>query len=73
MTKFQNVRKRASAAVVGAASALAAGAAAASGGGFDESTITAKIAENGATAVVIVGAMILALWGIKSMGLLKRG
>lgn len=70
---MNSFKKRVSAAVTGATAAVLSGAAAASGGGFDESTITAKIAENGATAVLIVGAMILALWGIKSMGLLKRG
>lgn len=41
--------------------------------GFDSNTVISKITENGATAVLIVGAMILAVWGIKSMGLFKRG
>ena len=41
--------------------------------GFDESSITSKITEYGATSVAIVGTFILALWGVKAMGLLKRG
>lgn len=59
---------------------LAAGATAltVSGGafaqdGFDAGSITAQIASHGATAVSIVGAFILAVWGLKAMGLLKRG
>lgn len=55
-----------------AGTALVPGFAFASGGGsFDSASITAKITENAATATLIVGAMILAVWGLRSMGLLK--
>lgn len=57
----------------GSALAAASFAASAQTAGFDSATVTAKITENGATAVLIVGTMILAIWGIKSMGLFKRG
>lgn len=60
----------AKAAVVG--TALVPGFAFASGGsGFDSSDILAKITENSGIAVAIIGAMILAVWGLRSMGLLK--
>lgn len=57
-----------------AAAAAAPGLALASGGsGFDASEITAQITANAATAVGIVGAFALAVWGLRAMGLLKRG
>ena len=60
-----------------AAGATAAGAsgliASGSAFAFDATEVTANIAEYGATAVTIVGAFILAVWGVKAMGLLKRG
>lgn len=52
--------------------ALSPGFAFASGGtGFDSASIITKITENGETAVLILGALILAAWGLKSMGLLR--
>lgn len=56
-----------------ACTALVPGFAFASGGGsgFDSSTIISKINENSGTAVMIIGAMVLAVWGLRSMGLLK--
>lgn len=53
----------------GASGLVASGSAMA----FDATEVTAKIVEYGATAVTIVGAFILAVWGVKAMGLLKRG
>lgn len=38
---------------------------------FDASAITSKIVSNGAIAVGIIGALILAGWGVRSMGLLR--
>ena len=58
---------------VGATALTMSGGAFAQSGGFDESSVIAKITEYGATGVAIVGTFILALWGLKSMGLLKRG
>ena len=40
-------------------------------GGFDQAAVIAKIAEYGLVAVAIVGAFILARWGVKAMGLMK--
>lgn len=40
---------------------------------FDETPVTSAITANTATAVLIVGAMILGIWTIRSLGLLKRG
>lgn len=54
----------------GALLALGTGSALASGG-FDSSTITAKITENQGIAIGIIGAMILAVWALRSMGLLR--
>ena len=79
MNKFKNavvsLKSRAAAAGTGVAALIGSGAAMASApsGGFDASTVVAKITENGATALTIVGAFILAVWGLKAMGLLKRG
>lgn len=42
-----------------------------SAGGFDSADVIAKITEYGLVAVGIVGAFILARWGVKAMGLLK--
>lgn len=67
----ENLRQRVIAGI--AATALVPSFAFASGGGFDTSSITTKITEYGAAAVVVVTAMLLALWGIKALGLLKRG
>lgn len=39
--------------------------------GFDSADVIAKITEYGLVAVGIVGAFILARWGVKAMGLLK--
>lgn len=49
------------------------GSAMAQATGYDETGVIAKITENGGKAVLVVGAFIVAAWGIKSMGLLKRG
>lgn len=40
-------------------------------GGFDQAAVIAKITEYGLVAVAIVGAFILARWGVKAMGLMK--
>jgi protein-S-isoprenylcysteine O-methyltransferase Ste14 len=47
------------------------GSASAQSAGFDATSITTKITENAATATLIIGAFILAVWGLRSMGLLK--
>lgn len=57
----------------GAALATLSGGAMATGGGFDSSTVITKITDYGVEATLIVGAFILAVWGIKAMGLFKRG
>jgi hypothetical protein len=67
---------RTKAAVAGGALAVLAGNASATTGtgGFDSSTIVAKIEANAVEATLIIGAFILAVWGLRAMGLLgKRG
>ena len=39
--------------------------------GFDATEITDKIAANAVIAGVIIGAFILAVWGLRSLGLLR--
>jgi hypothetical protein len=61
-------------AAAGAALATLSGGAMATGtGGFDSSTVITKITNYGVEATLIVGAFILAVWGLKAMGLFKRG
>lgn len=67
-----SLRARASALLAGAGTAVASLAASASGTGFDSSSITTKITENTATAVLIIGAFILGIWTLRTMGLLKK-
>lgn len=80
MNKFHAVSDRAravasnvkaKAAAVGTGLMVAAGSALATPPAFDSSSITTKITENAATATLIIGAFILAVWGLRSMGLLK--
>ena len=66
-----NVKQKAVAA--GTALATLSGSALAAGGGFDSSSIVTKITENAAEAALVIGAFILAVWGLRAMGLLKRG
>lgn len=40
---------------------------------FDATSIQTKITDNTATAVLLIGAFILGVWTLRSMGLLKRG
>ena len=65
---------RAKAAGVGAGLMVAAGSAMATPtAGFDTSGIVAKIEANTEAALLLVGAFILGVWTLRSMGLLKRG
>lgn len=64
---------KAKAYAVGGLAASAAPFAFAQESGFDPATITAKITENTGIAVGIVGALILGVWTLRSMGILKRG
>ncbi|MCE7031358.1 hypothetical protein LY625_01735 [Lysobacter sp. GX 14042] len=82
MTKYAHLRDRASSFVNSTkAKAYAAGGLAASAApfafaqdsAFDPAAITAKITENTGIAVGIVGALILGVWTLRSMGILKRG
>lgn len=70
-TAFNNTRAQAYA--FGGLAASAAPFAFAQESGFDSSAITAKITENTATAVAVIGAFIVGIWTLKTMGLLKRG
>lgn len=38
---------------------------------FDSASIITKIEENAATGALIIGAFILAVWGLRSMGLFR--
>lgn len=60
-------------AAVGTGLAASGMAMASGGGGFDSATVISKIEENAGTAALILGAFILAIWGLRSMGLFKRG
>lgn len=44
----------------------------AASGSFDSASIVTKIQANAAEAVLIIGAFILAVWGLRAMGLLGR-
>jgi hypothetical protein len=66
---MSSARAAGSVVVAGGAALLAAGTASAT----VVSDITDKITANGADAVLIVGAFIVAVWAIKSMGLFKKG
>lgn len=71
---LQAVRNGASRVAAGTSALVVSGAALATEPtGFDSSTIVAKIEANAAEAVLIVGAFILGIWGLKAMGLFKRG
>lgn len=63
---------RGKAAAVGTAALAGAGSAMASGGGFDSSAITSAITTNVGIASGIIGAFILGVWTLRSLGLLKR-
>lgn len=63
---------RGKAAAVGTAAVMGVGSAMASGGGFDSSAITSAITTNVGIASGIIGAFILGVWTLRSLGLLKR-
>lgn len=58
-----------SAVTLGAASLAASASAMA----FDATSIQTAITDNTGTAVLLIGAFILGVWTLRSMGLLKRG
>src|SRR5690606_9758971 len=75
VNKNFNVRERAKrvAAAVGTAAAVAGGSAfAGGGGGFESSAITSAITTHVGIASGIIGAFILGVWTLRSLGLLKR-
>ncbi len=78
MNSFKNVGSRlrtageslrAKAVAVGTTAMVVAGSASAQS--FDSSSIITKITDNALVATGIIGAFILAVWGLRSMGLLK--
>ena len=73
---FANAKNKVKSVAVATGTALVtvAGNAAAATGTFDSASIVTKIQANAAEAVLIIGAFILAVWGLRAMGLLgKRG
>ncbi len=66
---MNNKYKAATSAGLATVGALASNAAMA----FDAADVTSAITSNTATAVVLIGAFILGVWTLRSMGLLKRG
>lgn len=73
-TKQAFAKAKKSVVAAGTAATVFTGNAMAASGTFDSSSIIAKIEANAAEAVLIIGAFILAVWGLRAMGLLgKRG
>ena len=68
----QRARAKLSAFVTACVFALVAPMAMAASGSFDSASIVTKIQANAAEAVLIIGAFILAVWGLRAMGLLGR-
>jgi len=68
----QKARAKFAAFVTACVFALAAPMAMAASGSFDSASIVTKIQANAAEAVLIIGAFILAVWGLRAMGLLGR-